>query len=302
MEAIGFYIFYGLNWIITLLPLRVLYFFSDILFLILYYFPSYRKKVVMENLRNSFPEKSNEELSVIARKFYRHFADLFVEILKLTHLSRKELQKRFTINNPDLVNKLCSAGHDVIVVHSHYNNWEWVGVSFPFFARYECISVYKPLQNKQFDNFLNGLRTKTNSGLAQMNHVLKKIIENRSMDIRALYGFISDQTPAKPDIRYYTKFLNQDTPVFLGIEKIAAKYDMSVVFLNVQKIKRGYYNMTIELLFEQTKGLPDYLVTETHVKRLEELIRDKPEFWLWTHRRWKYKKEAFNDKNCDSNS
>ncbi len=292
MGTIVFYIFYAINWIFTLLPLRVLYIFSDLLFLIMYYFPTYRKKVVMENLRNSFPGKSEEELAVIARRFYRHLADLFIEILKLTHLSSKELRKRFTVKNPDLVNELCLKGHDVIIVHSHYNNWEWVGVSFPFFARYECTSVYKPLQNKLFDSFINSLRTKTGSGVIPKNLALKKIIENRNRNIRGLYGFIADQTPARAEIRYYTSFMNQDTPVFLGIERIALKYNMPVVFLNVQKIKRGYYSMTMELLFEQTSGLPEYLITNTHVKRLEELINEKPEYWLWSHRRWKYKKEA----------
>ena len=109
-----------------------------------------------------------------------------------------------------------------------------------------------------------------------------------------MYGFVSDQTPAKADIRYSTEFLNQDTPVFLGIEKIAAKYDMTVVFFNVQKIKRGFYKLTVELLFETTKDLPEYLVTNTHVKRLEELICEKPEYWIWTHRRWKYNKSNIN--------
>jgi KDO2-lipid IV(A) lauroyltransferase len=128
-----------------------------------------------------------------------------------------------------------------------------------------------------------------------MNLVVRKIIENKSKNIRALYGFIADQTPAKTQIEYYTTFLNQETPVFLGIEKIAAKYDMPVVFFNVRKVRRGYYNLTIELLFDSARDLPKYLVTDTHVKRLEQIIKEKPEYWLWTHRRWKYKKEALND-------
>ena len=122
--------------------------------------------------------------------------------------------------------------------------------------------------------------------------IVRKIIDNQNNKIRTLYGFIADQTPAKSQIRYYTTFLNQETPVFLGVEKIAEKYDMSVVFANVQKIRRGYYEITMELLFESTTGLPEYEVTEKHVKRLEDLIREKPEYWIWTHRRWKYKKQA----------
>lgn len=293
MGAVVFYTFYGINWIMTLLPLRVLYIFSDFLFLALYYFPSYRRNVVRDNLKNSFPEKSNKERILIERKFYRHLADLFIETLKLTHLSNKELRERFIVTNPELFDTICNSGRDVAVVHSHYNNWEWL-VCLPLYTKIKVISIYKPLSDKLFDSFMNHLRSRNNMGLAPTTHVIREIVENRKKNIRAVYGLIADQTPAKPDIRYWTTFLNQETPVYLGIEKIAAKYDMAVVFFNVRKIKRGYYSLTAELLFEHTKGLPEYLVTESHVKRLDSLIREKPEYWIWTHRRWKFK-------NSDSN-
>ncbi len=294
MGTVGFYIFYCLNWIITLLPLKVLYLFSDLLFLILYYFQSYRWKVVSENLKNSFPEKSAAEIALIRKKFYSHLADLFVEILKLTHLSNDELKKRLRLTNPELIESLYNSGRDVVVVHSHFNNWEWVGAVFPLYSEYRTVSIYKPLQNSMFDRFLNNLRSRNNAGLAPMNRIVRKIIENQEKNIRTLYGFMADQTPAKPEIRYYTTFLNQETPVFLGIEKIAAKYNMSIVFFNVQKVNRGFYDLTVELLFENTSGLPEFKVSETHVKRLEEVIRDNPEYWIWTHRRWKYKREPQN--------
>jgi Kdo2-lipid IVA lauroyltransferase/acyltransferase len=295
MGTVGYYIFYGLNWVITLLPLRILYISSDILFLLLYYFPSYRRKIVAENLRNSFPEKSEKELALIGRKFYRHLADLFIETLKLTHLSNKELKKRFTVNNPDLIERLYASGRDVAIVYSHYNNWEWLSTYLPLCTKYRCIGVYKPLQNKMFNNFINNNRTRSKGELAPMQMIVRRIVENRNKNIRSMYGFISDQTPAKALIEYYTDFLHQKTPVFLGLEKIAAKYDMSVVFFNTQKVRRGYYNLTIELLFESTRDLPKYLVTDTHVKRLEQIIKENPEYWLWTHRRWKYKKKAVNE-------
>ena len=295
MGTVGFYIFYGVNWVITLLPLKILYIFSDILFLLLYYFPSYRRKVVDENLRNSFPEKSVKEIALIRKKFYRHLADIFIETLKLTHLSNKELIKRLTVSNPEFLNTLYNSGRDLVVVGSHYNNWEWLIVCLPLYTKYKCIGVYKPLRNKLFEKFINSIRLRNDQGLAPMNLIVRNIIDNQRKNIRALYAFAADQTPAKAEIRYYTTFLNQETPVFLGIEKIASKYDMAVVFFNFQKIRRGYYNLTVELLFERAAGLPEYKVTETHVKRLEELIREKPEYWIWTHRRWKYKKPAIND-------
>jgi KDO2-lipid IV(A) lauroyltransferase len=295
MGTVGYYIFYGINWIITLLPLRILYISSDILFLVLYYFPSYRRKIVTENLRNSFPEKSEKEISIIRRKFYRHLADLFIETLKLTHISNREIKKRFMVSNPELFEQLYDSGRDIALVYSHYNNWEWMSAFLPIFTKYRCVGVYKPLQNKLFNSFINKNRTRNKGELAPMQMIVKRIVENRNNNIRGLYGFISDQTPAKTLIEYYTDFLNQETPVFLGIEKIAAKYDMAIVFLNIQKVRRGYYTVTIELLFEKARDLPKYLVTNTHVKRLEEVIREKPEYWLWTHRRWKYKNEVVND-------
>lgn len=293
MRNPGFYIFYCVNWIITLLPLKILYIFSDLLYVFFYYFPTYRKNVVAKNLENSFPDKSSDERRKIAKKFYRHLADLFVETLKLTHLSNKELKKRFTVTNPGLLKRLYESGYDLILAHSHYNNWEWL-VSLPLNTDYKVVGVYKPLQSRSFDRFINKLRSRNNMGLTPMNHVVRDIVTNREKNIRAVYGLISDQTPAKPDIRYYTTFLNQETPVYLGIEKIAKRYIMPVIFLNVQKIKRGYYSVTAELLFENPAGLPEYTITETHVRRLEELIREKPEYWLWTHRRWKYKRQEAN--------
>jgi Kdo2-lipid IVA lauroyltransferase/acyltransferase len=289
MGYIGFYIFYGLNWVITLLPLRVLYFFSDFLFLVLYYLLSYRRKVVATNLRNSFPEKSLKELKAIEKKFYRHLADLIVEILKLTHMNKAQSLERMKITNIELLERLYSEGRDVIAVIGHYNNWEWLK-SLIFHTKYQTVSIYKPLKNKQFDNYFLNLRKREGMILTPMSLIVREILEGRKANRRSIYSFLTDQTPPGGDIKYWTNFLNQDTPVYLGVEKIASKYDMAVVFLNVQKVRRGYYNYTAELLFEHALELPEHTITEGHVRRLEEVIRERPEYWIWSHRRWKYKR------------
>jgi KDO2-lipid IV(A) lauroyltransferase len=291
MSAIGFYIFYGLNWVFTLLPMRILYIFSDFLYLILYYVISYRRKVVAENLRNSFPEKSADELKAIEKKFYRHLADLMVEVLKLTHMSREQTLRRMTITNQELLDRLYNEGRDVIAVIGHYNNWEWLK-SLIFHTKFQTVSIYKPLQNKRFDRFLLGLRERGGMILTPMSLIIREILEARKNDRKSIYSFVTDQTPPRGDIKYWTTFMNQDTPVYLGVEKIASKYDMAIVFFNVTKIKRGYYNYCPELLFEHTSGLPEHEITEKHVKRLEEIINQKPEYWIWSHRRWKHKKPA----------
>jgi len=293
MSAIGFYIFYGINWVITLLPLRVLYIFADLLFLVLYYFPSYRRDVVATNLRNSFPGKSREELEKIEKKFYRHLSDLIIETLKMTHMSKASQLKRFSYSNLGVIDKLREEKRDIIAVLGHYNNWEWPTL-LPYFINYKTIIIFKPLQNKYFNRFMNNQRAKYGIVLTPTHNVIRDIIINRKNNVNTLSVFISDQIPALGDIKYWTTFLNQDTAVFTGAGKIAAKYDMAIVFFHIQKVKRGYYNLDVELLFDHTKGLSETEITESHVKKLEEIITAKPEYWIWSHRRWKHKKPVEN--------
>lgn len=288
MEALLFYLFYTLVWIITLLPLRVLYILSDFLYLILFFFPGYRKKVVSTNLKNAFPEKTNAERRAIEKKFYRHLADMFIETTKIIHLSEKENRERFTIENPELLSRLFSEGKDIIAVLGHYNNWELMTV-LPRLFDYNFISVYKPLKNKYFERLLNSFRSRYGNVLTPMSMVIREIISHKKNNIRTFTVLLSDQTPAKGDIQFWTHFLSQDTPVYLGAEKIARKYGMAVVFLNYRKVKRGYYSMKYEIICENAADMPEYAVTEAHVKRLEEIIRENPEYWIWSHRRWKHK-------------
>lgn len=290
MKAIGFYLFYVTNWIITLLPLRVLYLFSDMFYLLLFYFPGYRRSIVHANLKNSFPARTDLEIRVIEKNFYKHLADLFIETLKLTHINEKQLKKRFIIENPELLDKLKSEGRDIVAVCGHFNNWEWM-TAIPFYTSYKCVSVYKPLKSKHFDRYINSLRSRFGMVLTPMSGILRELIKDRNASIVTLSAFIADQIPAKNEINYWTQFLNQETAVYLGAEKIAKKFNMAVVFFNIQKIRRGYYNMKVELLFEQTSGLVEYQITEKHVKRLEEIIMENPEYWIWSHRRWKHKRE-----------
>jgi KDO2-lipid IV(A) lauroyltransferase len=293
MAAIGYYLFYGINWIMTLLPFPVLYIISDFLYLTLYYFPSYRRKVVESNLKNSFHEKTEEELKSIEKKFYRHLADIMIETLKMTHMSEISQRKRFTYSNLEIIDKLREEKRDVIAIVAHYNNWEWPTL-LPFYTKYKNIIVYKPLQNKYFNSFMNNHRSRFGIVLTPTSMVIREIIKYRKNHIPTLSAFISDQIPAIGDIKYWTTFLNQDTAVYTGAGKIAAKYDMAVVFFHIQKIKRGHYNLDIELLYDHTAGLSEEVITETHVRRLDEIIREKPEYWIWSHRRWKHKKPVKN--------
>ena len=294
MDAISYYLFYLTNWLITLLPLSVLYLFSDLIFLLLYYFPSYRRKVVATNLKNAFPEKSDEELKSIGKKFYKHLADLFIETFKVTHMSLVEQNKRFTYSNLEIIDKLREDKRDIIAVLGHYNNWEWPTL-LPYYLKYKIIIIYRPLKNKYFDRHIYNQRSKNGIVLTPTSMVIREIINNRKNNINTISVFLTDQTPSKDEIKYWTTFLNQDTPIFTGTEKVASKYDMAIVFFHIQKVKRGYYNLNIELLLDHTAGLPEHVITEAHVRRLEAIIREKPEYWLWSHRRWKHKRQVENE-------
>lgn len=293
MRAILYYIFFGINWFITLLPLRILFVFSDFLFVLLYYFPGYRRKVVWTNLKNSFPEKSDKEIRKIERNFYKHFADLFIEIMKLRNMPNRVQTKRFTYTNTVLFDKLKEEKRDIIGVLGHYNNWEWPTLLGQR-VNYLTTVIYKPLENKYFDTFINDQRTKDGLKLAATSMIIKDIINYRNKGINTFSVFLADQTPPGLETNHWTNFLNQDTAFFTGAGKIASKYDMAVVFLNIQKKKRGHYNVDFELLFDHTKGLEEKVIIESYVRRLEEQIIEKPEYWLWSHRRWKHKRPLHN--------
>jgi len=294
MAAIGFYLFYIVNWIITLLPMRVLYAFSDFTYVLLYHIYRYRRNVVAENLRKSFPEKTYDELRIIEKKFYHHLCDLFVETFSLQHMNNKKLTERYRITNPEILDELYEKNKDVTAVLGHYGNWEWLLI-IPLYTRFQTVTIYKPLQNKYFDSFMLKKRTRNKMIVTPMSHIVRDIINLRKENRRALYSFINDQIPPRGEIRYWTRFLNQDTAVYLGAEKIAMKYNMAVVFFRINKIKRGYYELTVEKLFDDVSGLPEHAITESHVKKLEEIIRERPELWVWSHRRWKHRKEEMHD-------
>lgn len=291
MRTILFYIFYGLNWVITLLPLRILFGFSTLLYLILYYIVRYRREVVVQNLRNSFPEKTEQELMIISKKFYMHLADLFIETLKLQHMKATEIKKRYKIINPELFNKIHDEGRSIIAVFGHYGNWEYV-ISLPLNIKYKTLTVYKPLSNKLFDRYFLKIRSQYGLELVPMSSTGRTIYSYEQAGINTLTGLVADQRPPKRGVQYWTKFLNQDTSVYLGIEKLSKKYNMVIMFFHIEKVGRGYYEVTPEIITDEPASLKSYLITEKHVELLEEEIKKRPELWMWSHRRWKHKKPS----------
>lgn len=289
MKGILFYIFYAFNMVITLLPLKVLYLFSPLFYFTLYHLARYRRTVVMDNLHKAFPEKSGKELHAIAKKFYRHLSDLFIEVLKLQNMRASELKERYKLTNPELLDRLKEDGRSTIAVFGHYGNWEWV-ISLPLSIKYRTIMVYKPLTNKYFDRYFHKFRAQYGTELSPMSNIGRVLFQYEDEGVKTLTGLVSDQTPPKREIRYWTKFLGQDTPVYLGIEKLSHKFNMAVVFFHIDKIRRGYYEISTEIISDDLSELKAYELTEKHVEMLEKQIRQRPELWMWSHRRWKHKK------------
>jgi len=289
MGAIGFYIGLPFIYLISIIPFPLFYGVSDFFFVLLYYVIGYRKKVVYQNLKNSFPEKTHEELKTIERKFYRYLCDLFLETFKTLTISKKQAVKRcaFTQQTTDLFNKLNDEKKSCIIVMGHYGNWEWAGNTFSLLLKQQLYVIYHPLTNKQFNNLMYKMRTRFGNKLYAMREVMREMIKNRN-EINAT-AFIADQTPP-PEGAYWTTFLNQDTPVFVGTEKIAQKLNYPIVYVTVSRPKRGHYLVNAEILVNEPKSTKEGEISELHTRRLEEDIKKQPEIWLWSHRRWKHKR------------
>lgn len=289
MGAFFFSIFYGFTWLIAQIPSRVIYALSDFSYVVVYHLIRYRRAVVRKNLKNSFPEKSFKEIKEIETKFFHHFCDLFYENIILLHASRKRALKRCEFRNIEIFEDYYNQGKSVILCTGHYGNWELFAL-MGHTTKHKMVGIFKPLTNKRFEKLMNDARERFGGIPVAMIDTLRAVIDYKSKRVPIILGLISDQTPAKKDIKYWTKFLNQDTPVFLGVEKIAEKFDMPVVFCYMDKVKRGKYEVVFKPLTNNPKSHNPYEITELHVKELEKVIREKPEYWLWSHRRWKRKR------------
>lgn len=282
-----YYIFYAIMYVLTLMPFWLMYKISDICFLIIYYGLKYRKKVVIENLTNSFPEKSQEEINKICIDFYRYFVDFMLETFKTLSMSKKQSMKRCTFDPAsfDMLEKLYKENKDVILVLGHYGNWEVAGTSFSSQCSLQLYVIYKPLSNKYFDRLIYQMRSRWGTRLIPMRETYPEM--KKLKNTRSITAFIADQT-AKPENAYWTTFLNQQTPVFWGTERLAKKLSYPVVYMTIKRIKRGYYKIFTEMLFENPENTAEGEISEAHTRKLEKDILEQPEIWLWTHRRWKY--------------
>ncbi len=274
--------------LLSFMPFWFLYLKSDFLFFIMYYISGYRKKVVYQNLRNSFPHKSPAEIKGIAKKFYHNLTDVIFEEIKTRGIRKEECMKRMVFKNTEILDKLYKKNKSVIGLIGHTANWEWVGIFSGFNMPYPTFALYKPLSNKFFNKYQLSIRTRFGLEMIPSKAAMRHFIKHKN---ELTFTFmVADQTPIKSEIQYRTTFLNQDTPVFTGAEKIAKSLGFAVVFVDVVRIKRGFYEVHITELVEDTENTKEFEITEQYTRLLEKSISEQPEKWLWSHRRWKHKR------------
>jgi KDO2-lipid IV(A) lauroyltransferase len=296
MKFIAYIFAYVFVWLLHLLPERILFLFSDLLYLLMYHLAGYRKKVVYTNLEKAFPEYEKSEIRRIARKFFHHLSDLMLESSVSHFYSESTALKKITYKNPELLNELHGKGKQVMAVLGHYGNWEYMS-TLALVIDYPVVAVYKPLHNKYIDRMTQKNRNAFGVITVPMEKIARRLIEYKKSKKPVLTLNLGDQRPLYHQIQYWTKFMGRDTPMFLGTEKLARKLDTAVVFLKIRKLKRGRYEMEAELICESPKDLEPFEITNRHVAILEDLIREEPAYWLWSHKRWKHSYEKYQEEH-----
>jgi Kdo2-lipid IVA lauroyltransferase/acyltransferase len=281
-----YHVVYGLLYLVSLLPLGLLYGISDVFFILIYYVIGYRKQVVMENLLIAFPEKTEKERKEIARKFYRNLTDTFIETIKLISASDKFIRKHCSLDGVSILNDLHRQGKKVQVHLGHNFNWELGNLAVPLGSPYLQLGVYMPIANKIFDRLFLKIRSRTGVQLLPANQMSRAIIPYRNTQY--LLALIADQNPGNASRGYWIRFFGRPTPFQKGTERGARANNTAVIFTHLTKQKRGYYTVHFKLITVDPAALPEGELTRRYIVFLEEVIRANPEMWLWSHRRWKH--------------
>lgn len=272
---------------LSLLPLSLLYFFADLAYYIIYYIFPYRKRVVRENLKNSFPEKSAKELLQIEKKFFSYLTDMVFEVLKMKSISKAELNRRVRFTNLHLVEAYFGRGESTLACTGHYGNWELGMLALGLNLSKPEYVIYKTLNNEVFDQWFYQLRTRFGNKFIPMKQTLRSIASTRNET--TMYCFAGDQTPFWNETNYWINFLNQPTAVLLGLEKIALQTNRPVFYFKTKVLKRGYYEIDCIPLCLNPKETEGHQISDMQFDLLEEMIKEEPAYWLWSHRRWKHK-------------
>jgi len=281
-NKIKFLPYYG----VSRLPIFILYFLSDLSYFVLYYLVKYRRIVVYNNLKNSFPDKNETEIRDIEKDFYRHFCDIMFEIIKILTIGKKELQNRFLVKNPGLIQKLYDKKRSITLYTSHQGNWELLAF-LPVFIPYQVIALYQPQSSKYFDELMKTIRERFGVICVESSKGYKTILEINARNILTMNYIIGDQSPSGSSTKHWVHFLNQDTAFLIGADRIAKKSNHVVIFPSFRKIKRGYYELEFKVIEEEPLLINSQEIIDKYAALLESTIHVSPEMWLWSHKRWK---------------
>lgn len=292
--VLNYVLFYCLLVPLSLLPMRILYVLSGVICFLLKKVVKYRKKVIVENLRNSFPEKSDSEIEKITNEYYSHLADLLAEAAKMLTISKKQLLKRYKCTNADILLAYKERNQSIILASAHYNNWEYMVASLDLQIPHLGIGVGKRMSNKTFEKLAFQKRTRYGTQVCYADNVRQVMESNVQNKVCCAYMLLSDQSPNDSKKCYWTTFLNQPTAMIYGAEYFAKKYDLPIFFYRTKKVRRGYYEIEFELVTDNPQSTPYGFITESIASKTEDMICKAPQYWLWSHRRWKLKPETQN--------
>lgn len=290
MHLIAYILIYPILWFISILPFSVLYKLSDVVCFFVHRVFGYRVSVVRKNLKLTLPHLSKNELTAIENKFYTHLCDLFLEMIKTINISDKEIKKRFVFTNIELINEYEAKGKSVLLMCAHYASWEWL-IVISKYINFNTYGIYKQMQNPYFDRLVQKIRFRLGAELLETKKAIEKMEYNKANNINGFYGFASDQSPQYHKAKYWDKFMGIEVPVYTGAEMLSKKLDANILFVKVEKLKRGFYQATMTPLVENPLEVPDYQITSLFLREVEKQIFEQPELYFWTHNRWKHKRE-----------
>lgn len=290
MQFLAYALAYPFIWFLSILPFRVLYFISDIVYVIIYYIIGYRKAIVRQNFDLCLPHLSPEEKKKVEKQFYHHFCDSFVEMVKSLNISDEEIKKRFVFTNFEVIHEMEDTGKSTAVLIGHYASYEWLLLLHRYLKKQVGFGIYKPIKNKYFDRLVRKIRGRFGAELIGMRDVIPKMRQNIREGKHGAYGFIMDQSPRLKTAVHWCKFFGMEVPVHVGGEMLAKKMGLNMVYAKIEKVKRGHYQCTFIPIEGDLKDIPNYEVTDNYMLLLEEQIRQTPQYYLWTHNRFKHRK------------
>lgn len=296
MQQLVFWLVYPLLWLISILPFPLFYLVSDLVYFVVYRLVGYRRGTVTHNLQLVFPGKTSEEIKKIEKKFYRHMVDMFLEMIKSISISNEELKRRFAFTNVEEIEKIRKMNKSIILACGHYASYEWMNALQLYGLDYRGFGIYKKIKNRHFDKLAKDIRGRYDGVLISTTKATQTVTQNEQKGIKGVYAMIADQSPKLNRAKAWTDFMGIKVPVFMGTEELSRKLNMAVVYLKVEKIKRGYYQATFETISYDPATMEDFAITKSYFQKLENQIKAAPEYYLWTHKRWKHRDAPISSK------